>query len=187
VQPNYGLDKVFGATQSYVEFIPDISEDITLTLMNAKIYGRYFRQQYALSGGEEAGQFPDGKTAAVAHTFGKGRTLLIGSFPGSGYYLHHEPATRELFATFPALAGIEPVLKTDNTSVQARLHKGTGGTHLWVTNPTWSDQRVAISFGPSVGNFRSAEDIWGQQSATLESQKLSVTIPARDAVVLVLT
>jgi hypothetical protein len=38
-----------------------------------------------------------------------------------------------------------------------------------------------------VGDFRSAEDIWGKQSATLESQKLSVTIPARDAVVLVLT
>ena len=186
VQPNYGLDKVFGATQADVEFIPDISDSITLTVMNAKVYGSYFRQQYQISGGEEAGQFANGTIAAVTHRFGKGRTLLIGSFPGAGYYHHHEAATKELFASFLKLAVIEPLLRTDNCSVQARLHDGAGGTHLWVTNPTWTDQSVSIVLGRGVGDFRSAEDVWGKQSAHLSGQGLSVVIPARDAVVLTL-
>jgi beta-galactosidase len=186
VQPNYGLNEVFGATQSYVEFIPDISDDLMLTVKELKVYGRYFRQEYELYGGEAAGQYSNGTIAAVAHQFGQGRTLLMGSFPGSGYYLHHDPATKELFATFLGIAGIAQQLKTDNHNVQARLHKGSGGTYLWVTNPTLKDQLVTVSFGPGAGNYQSAEDLWGKQHASLSGQKLAVTIPARDAVVLAL-
>ena len=46
VQPNYGLDEVFGARESYVEFTPDISNDLMLEVKGSKIYGRYFRQDY---------------------------------------------------------------------------------------------------------------------------------------------
>ncbi len=186
VQPNYGLDKVFGASQSYVEFLPDVSEDLTLTIKDRQVNGRYFRQEYELSGGAAAGQFTNGKIAAVEHKFGQGRTLLMGSFPGSGYYLNHSPTAKALFASFLEIAGVEQQLKTDDSNVQARLHQGSGGTYLWVTNPTLVERPVRVSFRSGAVSFKSAEDQWGKQRATLSGQNLTVVVPARDAVVLAL-
>ncbi len=184
VQPNYGLDEVFGARESYVEFMPDISDQLTLQVKDAKIFGRYFRQEYDLQGGTAAGHYENEKIAAVEHQFGKGRSLLIGSFPGAGYYLHHSPSTRDLFASLLESAGVSPTVKVNDAHVQARLHQGAGGTYLWVTNPTRDTRSVRIRLAPNAGNFTSAEDVWGKQQVMLEGQQVTVSIPERDAAVI---
>jgi beta-galactosidase len=186
VQPNYGLDEVFGAGESHVEFIPDISDDLMLEVKGAQIYGRFFSQGYKVQGGEAVGHYADGAVAAVEHKFGQGRTLLIGSFPGAGYYLHHAAATRDLFAGLPAMAGVTPQLKIDDNSVQARLHQGAGGTYLWVTNPTQGSRQVKVTLSASAGNYKSGEDIWGKQSITVDGQQVTVTVGGRDASVIAL-
>lgn len=81
-------------------------------------------------------QYPDGMTAAVQNKFGSGRTLLIGTFPGAGYFLHHGLSTKDVFAALLAMAGVTQAVKLDDAQVQARLHRGEGGTYLWVTNPS---------------------------------------------------
>jgi beta-galactosidase len=98
VQPNYGLDQMFGAKESYVEFTPDILDNLTMKVRGSQIHGRYFLQAYSLAGGAVAGNYDDGRVAAVEHQFGKGRALLIGSFPGGGYYLHHSASGKAFFA-----------------------------------------------------------------------------------------
>jgi beta-galactosidase len=124
--------------------------------------------------------------AAVEHKFGQGRTLLIGSFPGAGYYLHHAAATRDLFAGLLAMAGVTPQVKIDDNSVQARLHQGAGGTYLWVTNPTQGSRQVKVTLSASAGNYKSGEDIWGKQSITVDGQQVTVTVGGRDASVIAL-
>jgi len=184
VQPNYGLDELFGARESYVEFLPDLSDELMLEVKGAKIYGRYFRQDYELRGGTAAGHHSNGSIAAVENKFGQGRTLLIGSFPGGGYYLHHAPATKNLFAGLLASAGVVQRLTTNDISVQARLHQGAGGTYLWVTNPTPDTRTVTVRFAPDTANFMSAEDIWGNQKTIVDAQQAKVEIPGRDVVVI---
>jgi beta-galactosidase len=186
IQPNYGLDEVFGARESYVEFLPDISDELMLKVKNVTIYGRYFRQEYNLLGGTEAGQYENGKIAAVEHRFGQGRTLLIGSFPGAGYYLHHAAGTRDLFSGLLEFAGVTPATTIDDTSVQARLHQGDGGTYLWVTNPTRVSRTVRIGLAPSAGHFTSGEDIWGDRNVGFEDRKVIVSVQGRDAAVIAL-
>ena len=183
VQPNTGLDEVFGAREKYVEFDPDISEDLMLEVKGKKIYGRYFRQDYSLHGGREAGQYSNGNTAAVENTFGQGRTMLMGTFPGAGYYLHHGSATRELFADFLKMAGVVPRVSIDDPSVQARLHKGPGGTYLWVTNSTRAAKKVTVSLVAGEGEFKSAKDLWGTGAILRNGRQLTMNVPARDAVV----
>jgi beta-galactosidase len=186
LQPNYGLDEVFGARQSYVEFLPDIANDLTLQLNGIKIYGRYFRQEYDLQGGTAVGQYENGKTAAVENKFGKGRTLLIGSFPGAGYHLHRASATKDVFAHFLELAGVTPMAKVSDSGVQARIHQGAGGTLLWVTNPTPENRTVTVDLAEAVGNFGAAQDLWGNQKASVDGRQITVSIPGRDAAIMTL-
>jgi beta-galactosidase len=186
VQPNYGLDEVFGARQSYVEFTPDISDNLQFDLKGTKIYGRYFRQEYTLNGGEQAGHYANGKIAAVQHKLGQGRTLLIGTFPGGGYYLHHGAGTKEVFAGLLEMAGVAPQVKIDDSTVQARFHHGAGGNHLWVLNQTRSDKTVKVTLASNLGSFGSGEDTWGKQSVAVNGQQVTVTVPGRDAAVIAL-
>ena len=183
-QPNFGLDSLFGAREKYVEFDPDLSEQLTFEVRENKVFGRYFRQDYELAGGKAAGQYSNGNIAAVENAYGQGRTLLMGSFPGAGYYLHHGAATKELFAGFLKIAGLTPQLAIDDATVQARLHQGAGGTHIWVTNPTRAEKKVTVTL--AVGEFRSAEDVWGGVAIAQSGRQLTMTVPARDAVVAVL-
>lgn len=186
VQPNYGLDEVFGTGESHVEFMPDISDNLTFELNGSRIFGRYFRQEYKVSTGSAVGKYSDGTIAAVQNRFGKGRTLLMGSFPGAGYFLHHSPATREAFAALLQMADVTPVTRISDASLQSRLHRGPGGAYLWVTNPTRDSRKVGISLAPEAGKFTAGEDLWGKQEVIVDGQQVTVTIPGRDASVIAL-
>jgi beta-galactosidase len=67
VQPNYGLDEVFGARETYVQFTPDIANDLMLEVKGSNIYGRFFQQDYELRGGNAVGHYSSvgGRDAAV--------------------------------------------------------------------------------------------------------------------------
>jgi beta-galactosidase len=186
VQPSYGLDKVFGARETYVEFMPDISDQIAFQLNGAKLNGRYFRQAYKANGGTEAGQYADGMIAAVQNKFGKGRTLLIGTFPGAGYFLHHDAATKDAFAALLEMAGVTQTAKIDDALVQARLHRGAGGAYLWVTNPTREERTVNIALSQEAGSYSSGEDLWGSRQVSLVGRQITITLPSRDAAVIAL-
>src|SRR5262249_23558434 len=56
VQPNHGLDEMFGARETYVQFTPDLLSKLTLTVRDRQIQGQYFLQEYRLTGGKGAGQ-----------------------------------------------------------------------------------------------------------------------------------
>jgi beta-galactosidase len=120
----------------------------------------------------------------MENAFGQGRTLLMGSFPGAGYYLHHGAATRELFAGFLKMAGVAPQIAIDDATVQARLHQGEGGTHLWVTNTTRADRKVTVTL--ATGEFTTAEDVWSGVAIAQSGRQFTMTVPARDAVVAML-
>ncbi len=183
LQPNFGLDELFGAREKYVEFDPDLSDQLTFEVKGSKVYGRYFRQDYELHGGSAAGQYSNGNTAAVENTYGQGKTLLIGSFPAAGYYLHHGAATKELFAGLLKWAGVTQQVAIDDAAVQARLHRDAGGgaSTLWVTNPTRTAKTVKITLAS--GGFRSAEDVWGGVAISGGGREITMSVPARDAVV----
>src|ERR1700744_3866908 len=138
-QPNYGLDAMFGCRQTAVEFDPDLSEDLQFELHGRQIFGRYFRQEYETAGGTAAGHFAGGAVAAVENRADAGKTLLIGTFPGAGYYRHKTEPAKAQFAQLLEWAGVSQRVKVSNPAVQARLHHGEK-TILWATNATSQNQ-----------------------------------------------
>ncbi|MDQ3701872.1 MAG: beta-galactosidase trimerization domain-containing protein, partial [Chloroflexota bacterium] len=161
VQPNGGLDEVFGARERYVEFTPDIADDLTFSVqgIDQPAPGALFIQAYDTAGGQVAGTYAPGYglvgglPAVVDHMFGKGRTRLIGTFPGaarhravpaaarsalpsgSTFTTHRlaqvttpssearRAASHAFFAGLLHWAGITPHVRTDNPHVIARLHQ----------------------------------------------------------------
>ena len=67
MQPNLGLDQLFGARETYVQFTPDLLDKLTLTVRDKHIGGGYFLQEYQLAGGQAAGTYANGHLAAVEH------------------------------------------------------------------------------------------------------------------------
>ena len=182
VQPNLGLDQLFGARESYVQFTPDLLGKLTLTVRDKQIGGQYFLQEYKLAGGQAAGQYANGHIAAVEHTFGGGKTLLVGTFPGGGYYRNHAAGTREFFAGLLAWSGIRQQVQSSDPAVKARLHKGDGGTYVWVVNPTRTTRSVKISL-PSP--FQRAVELWQEAShPAISGNTLAVTVEDRNAAVI---
>lgn len=185
-QPNYGLDQLFGARESYVEFTPDLLDKLTLDVNNHKINGRYFLQEFEPAGGRAAGHYENGHVSAVENQHGKGRTLLIGTFPGAGYYLHHSPEAKVFFAELLKLANVQPGLQTDNSKTQARMHTGAGGNYLWLTNPTRATQTTTVTISKDGPNFQSASDVWGKEQPNVDGHKIRITVGARDGAVVAL-
>jgi beta-galactosidase len=182
VQPNLGLDELFGARESYVQFTPDLLGKLALTVRGQSIGGQYFLQEYTLNGGEDAGRYANGHIAAVEHTVGQGKTLLIGTFPGGSYFKTHATATRDFFASLLDWAGVHQQVGSSDHSVKARLHQGPGGTYLWVVNPSRTSRTVKITLPKS---FQTANELW-QQSSThaLTGTTLSTTVEDRNAAVI---
>jgi len=182
VQPNLGLDQLFGAREDYVQFTPDILDKLTLKVKDKQIGGGYFLQEYRLAGGQAAGNYSNGHIAAVENATGSGKTLLIGTFPAGSYYRNHSPATREFFAGLLAWAGVKPLLQVNDALVKARLHKGAGGTYLWVVNPTRTARTVKIVLPDK---FQRATDLWQESNRpAVNGDLLTTTIEDRNAAVL---
>lgn len=184
VQPNLGLDRLFGAREKYVEFTPDLLERLTLQVRGSRINGRFFLQEYAPSGGRVVGTFDNGAVAAVENDFGKGKTLLIGTFPGAGYFRHHATQTRQFFAGLLKWGNIAQRALSSDPDVKSRLHDGAGGKYLWALNPTRSTREVTIRLSPRDSGFHTAEDLWGGKPVTVDGNRVRVTVDDRDAAVI---
>jgi beta-galactosidase len=157
VQPNHGLDRLFGAVEDEVEFMPDIADRIRLQALGAEVQGGGFLQSYRLQGGEAVGTFGDGRLAAVAHGCGEGRTLLVGTHPSIGHWRTGASAT--YFRAVLDWAGVQPRVRAGNPAVQARLHEGADGQYLWIVNPVRSPQSGTCGVD---GAPRTGRVLWGE-------------------------
>jgi beta-galactosidase len=184
-QPNQGLGQLFGARESYVEFTPDLLDDLTLEVQGRRVGGRFFLQQYELAGGRNVGEFAPGKVAAVEHRSGKGRTLLIGTFPGASYFLKHSSPTREFFAGLLQWAGLRQWSGVSDPMLRARLHQGRGGSVLWVVNPSREPRVATVTLDARAGDFRSARELWqtGQPDPVVSGSQVRVSVADRNVAV----
>ena len=186
IQPNLGLDRLFGVREARVLFTPDLLGDLVLTVLDKPTRGGIFRQEYAPTTGQPAGHYLNGSVAAVEHTSGRGRTLLVGTFPGYGHGQHPDAGCPEYFAALLAWAGRRQHVTIDDPRVQARLHARSSGLCLWLTNPTRTELPVRVALAPTWGRISGARVVFGEVSAapTVDAAGIALTVPARAGVAL---
>jgi beta-galactosidase len=186
MQPNFGLDTLFGARESDVEFTPDLLDDLRVTIPGGTVRGGLFLQRYETAGGEPTGRYADGSIAMVDHHAGRGRTRLIGTFPGYGRF-HHPSDETPFFRELLAWAGMTLHVQTNDSRLTARLHDGDGGVYLWVTNPTRERRLATLTLSERWGAFTAAHLHWGEGTPRVAGRNITVTVGPRDAAVVRLT
>jgi len=181
IQPNMGLDAVFGARENEVEFMPDIGDRIRLDLDGVKVDGGGLLQSYRLTSGSERGRFADGRLAIVENSFGQGRTLLIGTNPSVAYYNTNGKANGSFFAALIAWSGRQKHVTLANGRLFGRVHRGENGSFLWLINPTREAQSTQVTLAEDLGKLKPGPAAW---PLTHVYEGGSIDVPARDAVVL---
>jgi len=179
VQPHNGLDRVFGAREVDVEFMPDIADRIRFSFDGGDgITGGGFLQAYEPTTGRLLGSFADGRKAVVENSFGKGRTLLVGTHPGAAYFKSGTPENLNYFRSVFSWTGKHRHVDTGNPQVHARLHLGPDGGALWLLNQTRSPQPVTLTLGAAHADLKPVGSYWGDAGGT------ATVIPPRDVLVL---
>ena len=176
-QPNLGLGELFGARENYVEFTPDLLDDLRLEVDGEPVRGGLFLQSYEVATGTPVGYYEDGRIAAVDNRFGKGKVRLVGTMPGWGYGV--DDLGKGFFAGLLPLAGREPHLQCSDPRAKARLEAEGDRLYLWVANPTWEDVPVRLTLGSAWGPFASGKNLWGAD-VSVSGPSLSLQASARD-------
>lgn len=186
-QPNLGLDALFGAREAYVEFTPDLLADLTFGIDGLEVPGGTYLQAYAPTTGTPAGWYQDGQVAVVDHYYGKGRTRLIGTLPGTGMHPRVGEDSRRFFGSLLDWAGKQAHVRVDGEGITARLHEGRGGTYLWVLNPLGEPQDVRVEFSDAWGPFGAGRLLWGEREPVIEGRTVRLFVGYRDGTVVRLT
>lgn len=177
-QPNFGFDEVFGAKETHVEFMPDIADRDRIFWQGTELPCGGFRQVFEPTLGRGLATFDTGGTAMVEASFGKGRTLLVGSHVSVGHFRERESGLQgapRWWRGCLAWAGVSPRVETGNAQFVARLHEGEAGRFLWVVNPSRLPQAGLLTVD--------GEEVSGKCLMGLDSGP-EVTVPGRDAAVL---
>ncbi len=194
VQPNLGLDEVFGVREAGIEFTPDLLPGTTFRASigpgaQVEVGCAEYLQTYRPTSARACGSLDAAAdvTAAVAaaeNSFGKGRTLLLGTCPSQAYYRRPTAEGGRLFTALLEWLGVERAVTVDNPDIKARLASSAGGLFLWLVNmsagPREADIAVARRFdAEGIERVHRGEP----SAARWANGRIRARVPARDAVV----
>lgn len=144
--PGIGLDKVFGAREKIIEPVdkPKITVGPSAELPGwdapGSVSGAAFEEQLEpYPGAQVLGRFADGEAAIVENSFGKGRTVLVGSFLALGYEQDHEAVTQQLLLALAQSAGVSPEVEV----------LGTGAANIQVRRMVSDHEQIVFAFNES--------------------------------------
>ena len=143
VIPGFGLDQIFGAREKLIrpEAEPQLVIQPGANLPGFKpgdsVTAAAFEEHLQpLVGAQVLALFPGGEAAMVEKAFGRGKTILVGSFAGLAYQRKHDRSTSELFLSLAQAAGVAPEV----------LVSGPGTSELEVRRLASADQQFVFIF-----------------------------------------
>lgn len=179
VQPNFGLDHVFGAREDDVEFMPDIADRDHIAFEGLSLTCGGFLQSYSPTTGRVIGTFADGRNAMVENQFEAGRTLLVGSHLSVSNFRNATDDSRAYYRKLLDWADSAPQVQVTNPLVQARIQQGEA-RYLWLLNASAARQSGRVVLRE--GSLALQDWHWGKGDSTYEDGMFEIA--GKDAVVL---
>jgi beta-galactosidase GanA len=174
VVPGGGLHEVFGcreidltplAKTGAIE-IKAADEAFPLLKPGDKLDSLFFEESFDVFGpsSRTVATFPDGRPAIVTAPYGKGRAIIVGSFPGSAYHHFKNPNNGKLFAGLADYLKIVPPVRVTASAadavVEVRLLQGDG--YVLVFGFNRGEKAVTAKFAVRTEAVRAADLETGQ-------------------------
>jgi hypothetical protein len=108
-------------------------------------------------------RFANGDPAAVASSFGRGKTLTLGSYIGVAYEHHRDDAARRFFDGLLDWAGVVRPIRVTGGEAEVRFLETAGGLILFAFNHQDKATEPTITLG---GSYAGIDLITGEQIPT---------------------
>ncbi len=179
LNPGYGLHEVFGAR---AENGPDSihAAPPSIHWAGRDVQCTVHRQRITPIGASVLAEYSDGGAAVVENSFGEGRAVLIGTYPGICLEWGIEDAAR-MIVDFARRLGVRPRAAASDPDVRIRVHSCGDGLLIFAVNLSPEDKQVEMLFDDGI-QFDAAVDLMNGQP--IERGFTTLTIGARDARVL---
>jgi hypothetical protein len=120
-------------------------------------------------------QFEDGAAAAVMSTFGKGKTLMLGSYVSASAQSTPTPESQRFFAALLDWAGVSLPVHVSGSPVEVRHTESGRDAVLFVFNHAKEAAASEISLARSAGNY-AVTDLTNGAAVTPGRSKDAVTL-----------
>ncbi|HEY7303140.1 MAG TPA: beta-galactosidase [Bryobacteraceae bacterium] len=157
VIPGFGLDQVFGAREKIIRpaehpmlAIRDSAALPGMTQGQTVPGTAYEEELEALGHATVLARFSNGQPAMTINSWGKGKAILIGSFPALGYYKQPDRSAKQLFLSLAHAAGVSEeigVAGRGTESLEVRRLLGNREQLLFVFNHSsqTADSTISIA------------------------------------------
>jgi beta-galactosidase len=191
VQPNLGMDMMFGAKETDVEFTADllkVEKPVFHLGSSGSIVSAVYLQTYEVTSGTPIGKLKDGRVIGVENQYGKGKTLLIGTCPGMAYWQFDGGVNADFFQYVLQWTGVEQHVRCKSDGdVKVRLHDGEGGMYLWMINNERKNNQAVIELSQSYSGWTGVEQLWGPKLVNIKESKIAVDLLPFDGILLKLS
>jgi beta-galactosidase GanA len=107
-------------------------------------------------------QFPSGAPAAVMSSYGKGKTLMLGSYPGAAYETVRTPVAARFYDSLLDWAGVERPVATQSTETELRYLESGRGLIVFTFNHGPKPVDVAVGLLVPDGHYRATDIVTGR-------------------------
>jgi beta-galactosidase len=195
--PGLGLAEVVGARETDVQTVEKgkaalrAGEGLPGLAPGEVLPGRWYEESLepTAPGARVLARFASGAPSAVASSYGKGKTLMLGSYVSAGYVSQPEETTRRFYAGLLDWAGARRPVVASGDPVEVRLLE-SGREHLvFVFNHAARPASAALTLrlplaGRAVVDLASGEAV--KVTGTPDGFEWQATLEARDVRVLLL-
>jgi beta-galactosidase len=173
--PGLGLWEVMGARETAIETAPNgrtsirwSSADLPGVNAGDQIPARWYKEtlEPIAPGARIVARFDDGAAAAVASTYGKGRTLMLGSYISAAAQSTPTPAAERFFAGLLQWAGVAFPVRVTGDPIEARYVESGKNAVLYLLNHAKQTAKSEVWLQREAGEYE-AVDVVKDQPVTI--------------------
>ncbi len=175
--PGMGLAEVMGCRETAVQVAAKGRTSLRWTgtgipglAPGDSLPGRWYKETLEPAGKNAriVARFPDGAPAAIVSQFGKGKTLMLGSYISAAYETSPAPATARFYAGLLQWAGTAPPPEGGAPGVEVRVLESGSSRVVFVFNHNHAAAVARVGLALA-GNWRAADLVEGGAVPTTRS------------------